>query len=979
MGSLRTDALCSKRRQLTIGIWNVKGLTDEKLITLCMWMSQFSIDVLCLQETRVPKAQYFIENGFQVVLSGKDAERCWSGVGFLISPRCASRVVGFLQFSERLMSLKLSTAGGKIGLINAYAPHNALSLDVRVRFYDDLGSVMQKCSVNGAKYLFGDFNARIGRPRAGEEHVFGPWWFGAEVSSRTEIANRELLYDFCLSSGYAVCNTFERSPASQKVTFFKPGSSPLAAPDESHFAQLDLVLAPQANASDVMGVQSVREAALATDHFLVICQLNCRLQNFQRTRPAVKDCRALMQPFHRQLFVRAFNERVEAGQSNERQVESTWHTTLDALRSAEAVLPDRHARARKPWTSEDTLNLIDKRSLARRLNDYVRERTLHRLIRKSVKADKASFLDSLIAEGSWSALKRVYKPRKPKQGRLCNSTGNLVSSEDRADALADYFEHVQWAPRNAQISEGCILGDTLPVNVEPFTIDEVKLALKNMRNNKAPGPDGVRAEFLMALTSNESSVSSLTAVLNQCWHEERTPAAWHLAHVSAIYKKGPVHDPANFRPISLLDVTYKLLASIVRSRLVRAGAEERITQNQFGFRSGLSTQDAIFILRRKIEVAWAQRHGSLYVLALDWAMAFDSLDPGAMVSALRRFGLPGKVLNIIAAIYSDRHFKVHDSGRYSSERDQNAGISQGCPLSPFLFVMVMTVVLVDAIKALPIEDQHLRATGSLMELLYADDTLILSESPKPLERLLASISEVGARYGLKLHWGKLHLLCIRGHGIVKRPDGSTIEPEEELTYLGATINKDGGARREIARRIAIARREFLNLSRIWRHSSLGRKRRTEIFNTLVTSKLLYGLATIALSAADRRRIDGFQNQCLRRIWGILPSYISRKTNVEVLRISAQTPLSKTITRHQLLLYGKAARCPAGSAFRDCCFCPGTLRPTTDRYVRRIGRPKLEWATQVRDAAVRLFGSCLDWEKILNLRNVWETSVFNAFG
>ena len=187
--------------------------------------------------------------------------------------------------------------------------------------------------------------------------------------------------------------------------------------------------------------------------------------------------------------------------------------------------------------------------------------------------------------------------------------------------------------------------------MDEITVEEVKLALKRLRNGRAAGPDGIRAEHLKALLCNPTSMSALTKLLNFCWREERAPSAWHLAHVSAIYKKGLVHDAANYRPISLLDITYKLLASIIRMRLVGASAEDRLSAGQFGFRSGFSTQDAIFVLRRRLESAWAQRNGRLYVLALDWAKAFDSLDPEAMLEALRRFGLPRKKLTLAEAIH----------------------------------------------------------------------------------------------------------------------------------------------------------------------------------------------------------------------------------------------------------------------------------------------------------------------------------------
>ena len=67
-----------------------------------------------------------------------------------------------------------------------------------------------------------------------------------------------------------------------------------------------------------------------------------------------------------------------------------------------------------------------------------------------------------------------------------------------------------------------------------------------------------------------------------------------------------------------------------------------------------------------------------------------------VIVALRRFGVPDGVCSIIRAIYSGRKFVVRDAGHTSEPRPQHFGIPQGCPLSLFLFSIVMTVLLFDA-------------------------------------------------------------------------------------------------------------------------------------------------------------------------------------------------------------------------------------------------------------------------------------------
>jgi hypothetical protein len=129
---------------------------------------------------------------------------------------------------------------------------------------------------------------------------------------------------------------------------------------------------------------------------------------------------------------------------------------------------------------------------------------------------------------------------------------------------------------------------------------------------------------------------------------------------------------------------------------LEAGADERISPSQFGFTRKRSTEDALYCARRAIEKAWAHRGGAVHLLALDWRMAFDSINSESLISALKRFGLPSHILKIVCAVYTDRCFNVNECGVLSELRTQDSGICQGCPLSPFLFVIVMSVLMSDA-------------------------------------------------------------------------------------------------------------------------------------------------------------------------------------------------------------------------------------------------------------------------------------------
>ena len=124
--------------------------------------------------------------------------------------------------------------------------------------------------------------------------------------------------------------------------------------------------------------------------------------------------------------------------------------------------------------------------------------------------------------------------------------------------------------------------------------------------------------------------------------------------MTCLFKKGDVADCANYRPISLQCIIYKAFATVLLQRLKEAGAEQRIWQTQFGFRSKFGTREALFVMRRTIKNILAARNGEGIFLALDWAKAFDSISTPGLLQSLLRFGLPPEFVDIVRYLYPQK-------------------------------------------------------------------------------------------------------------------------------------------------------------------------------------------------------------------------------------------------------------------------------------------------------------------------------------
>ena len=130
-----------------------------------------------------------------------------------------------------------------------------------------------------------------------------------------------------------------------------------------------------------------------------------------------------------------------------------------------------------------------------------------------------------------------------------------------------------------------------------------------------------------------------------------------------------------------------------------------ISKTSYGFRHGKSTAQAIYLARRILDLS--EREGSnLSMILLDWEKAFDKIDHGRLLEALERLGVPSKMLSLIGTIYREPKFRVKSGGHQSDYKTQSSGIRQGCPLSPYLFVLVMTVLMKDVKSRLNTKRQN---------------------------------------------------------------------------------------------------------------------------------------------------------------------------------------------------------------------------------------------------------------------------------
>ena len=322
----------------------------------------------------------------------------------------------------------------------------------------------------------------------------------------------------------------------------------------------------------------------------------------------------------------------------------------------------------------------------------------------------------------------------------------------------------------------------------PFDKEEVRRAISKMKNGKAPGPDRIEVEVLKA--SHAIICRELRGLFNACLRYGIFPETWKEGSIRALLKDPDrdASDPASYRPICLLSVVGKCLEKLLAERLRPLFSDSRYAAtNQFGFRTGKSTTDAILEMRKMVRESTEK-----YVLAIlfDIKGAFDHVWWPSILHRLRERGCPRNLFLLIADYLRGR--TVGLAGKHGTvKKNATRGCPQGSILGPSLWNLVF--------------DDLLRTLGrkGVRAVAYADDLLIVipGKSRALIENsgqsAIGIIEEWCEEEKLTLSAQKTEMLLLKGTLDPRRPptirlQGRQVRMRASVRYLG--VHLDTGLR-----------------------------------------------------------------------------------------------------------------------------------------------------------------------------------------
>lgn len=397
------------------------------------------------------------------------------------------------------------------------------------------------------------------------------------------------------------------------------------------------------------------------------------------------------------------------------------------------------------------------------------------------------------------------KRNKPKDFWKFFKTKNKVNNHNiTLDQFKDFFENLSnntFDSNNNEAEDFCSNHDfnednsTFPELDQPISVNEVHMAIKHLKHNKAAGSDCILNEYFIDCVDILSS--HLCDVFNGILLSGYFPEKWTEGVIIPLHKKGSVNDVNNYRGITLVSCFSKVFTTILNKRIEAfCKSNDTISDAQFGFRKGCSTVDAIYILTSVVE-NYLNENKRLYVVYVDMLKCFDSIYRNALWLKMYKSGIKGKLLRIVKDMYENVKSCVKSCTSYSDYFSYAVGLRQGEVMSPILFSLFVEDLefyllnnTASVYSGLNIDDIV------LILLLFADDMAILGKTPEELQEHLDNLNLYCNAWGLKVNTIKTKIMVFRKRGRTRQNEtwtynGHNIEVVDNFNYLGTVINYTG--------------------------------------------------------------------------------------------------------------------------------------------------------------------------------------------
>ena len=541
-----------------------------------------------------------------------------------------------------------------------------------------------------------------------------------------------------------------------------------------------------------------------------------------------------------------------------------------------------------------------------------------------------------------------------------NAEGNiLMQTTEVLNRWKEYFQILFGINKIAEIQIPKMRD--VGIQIPPPSYNELCYIINNLKTNKAPGSDNIVPELIKY--GGRTLKQELHVLMMKIWNEERLPEQWSEGIICPIFKKGDRLVCGNYRPITLLNITYKIFAILLNQRLTKL-IENKLDDYQMGFRVNRSTIDNIFIVRQIFEKCH-EYNIDLFNIFIDFRNAFDSVYRNEIIKCLEFYEVPNKLVRLIALTLNNTTAQIKVNNNLSGKFNIQYGVKQGDPLSATLFSLVIDFIL-----------KKLEMRGNISTKLsqciaYADDIIITTRTKSALTETFNNLKEQSMKFGLIINERKTKFLkCNRKSGSLEdlKICSTKLQQVTNIKYLGSMVNSDNSIEMEIKERIILGNKAYYANLALFKSRLISKQAKLRIYWTIIRPVVTYASETWVLKESVKQRLLIFERSILRRIFG--PTKMSNGN----WRIKNNSELNKLINNRNIINHIKSLRLGWFghiNRMQDQRLAKNIYkwRPIANR---RLGRPKNRWEDDVLNDLKLM--KVNNWMKLVQNRKEWKKLV-----
>ena len=853
-------------QKLKFSTFNISGLKNGlKLHAVFNSLKSLKLNIIALQETHLDKDNIDILNSiWQGPFIYSEGTNHSKGLCILFDTQFSDNQIEVLLKTDRILLCSCKVGAETLYLCNIYAPNGSKE---KILFFNNLKRNLNNkiANINVKKLVvLGDFNCVLSNKLD-------------IISGRPHPVDTVKSLNLCIEENELTDVWRKNYPKMKDYTWIRNNIS----------RRLDYVFASNFILPLITGCE-IRSIG-HSDHRAVVC--NIEFNKFKRGKGTYKMNASL---FDNMNFKNSIKKLINNNMDELKDLDPIlkWEAIKIKIREQTQLF----GKYNKFKNKEETYTLTNRLTqleteLAQDIDNTEKQREVEhiktKLEIKNIEITKAAKIRSKIQWIEDGEKCSKYFLALEKHNGVQNTVFNIkdkfgeikTMGKDIVAVFADHFSHVY--ANNVE-------EDNIQNNMEEFlnnvnlksltniekdnlekeiTVEELYSALKTLNKSASPGIDGFCIEFYLIFF--DEIKLCLLDFYEACFQQGKLSKNSQQGLITLLHKGKGLNrnEVSNWRPITLSNVDYKIIAKLLANRL-KGVISNLVGHQQQGFIKGRNISN---IIRGIDDVIEYEKNSKLkdFLFIIDFKQAFDKINTTYICLVFEKFGFGENFIWWLKTLFDNRYSCVKNGGHLSDFFPVESGVKQGCPIAPLLFVLAAEILAQNIIQDDNIKGVKYPGSSAHLKIQrFADDTSFFCKSIIDIREILSRLKAFSIFSGLVINIKKCAIMPLGINSFLLNDLIENIKLTNEAKIVGIIFKKDKCAS-EIEENWKGRIEKIKTLIKGWMKRKLTVIGKIQVIKTFLLSQFVFILQSLAV---PRAVLDDINSILYRFIW--------RKDNID---------------------------------------------------------------------------------------------------